>query len=668
MLPRIPAGRANHKRQLTGFLGLNFGEGAQGEAGELRDCRNLSSRAFPALSQRGGRGELAGYAAPSALYSWNGLVAVDGTDLKLDGQPVATVAPGEKQFAVVGTKLCVFPDKIYLDLTNREVKPLEASVTSRAGETATFTTAALTITSPEILGTLEVLLIDYYLEYDNPFQNTYIHNYIRQYTSVSWDDGTKTWTLTGGGKARAWTDAAVGKYVMLQKAAIPTSYVLNRQTEKTTNNGVVTVAAPFLDNNDQGVYAKILSVTRTSEGEEEGKHNKYTYYTKMTLEIHDANYANGTLTKVFSVGTPVTVTGAEAAENNIVRKPIVALTDTTITFSDGTFTAGTQTGQLTVSRVFPDLDYVCESQNRLWGVSRAENTVYASALGDPTNFYLFEGSALDSYAAAVGSEGDFTGICKYDRSVLCFKENTLHRVYGDFPAEFSVAERPMFGVKEGAAGTLVNIGSVLYYLGRDGVYAFAGNTPALVSAAFGEKRFTRGQAGAVDTFYTLSAKEAGGGWGLFVYDTRKGLWLREDDTFALSFATVDGKLHFVQGREAQDDVYGDAVVLAQAADSAEAVPWMAELAPFTEGVMARKSPSKLVLRCELGEGAWMMAELSCDNEPWRRVFTSAGTNAPTLTIPIMPRRCDSYRVRLSGEGACVIRCAERIFRVGNEGR
>ncbi|HWQ51345.1 MAG TPA: hypothetical protein VN369_06010 [Terriglobales bacterium] len=764
MLPKIPAGRAKTKRQLTGFLGLNLREGASGEAGELADCLNLSSGAFPALSQRGGRAQLAGYTAPSALYGWNGLVAVDGTELKIDGEAVATVAPGEKQFAVVNTKLCIFPDKVYLDLTNHELKPLEASISSLSGTTATFTTSSLTVNTPENLGTITAYITDFYYNYNYP--NRYEYDYIRQYTSVSWDNDTKTWTLLGGGKVRAYSEAEVGKYIMLKKTDIPKSYVVNVQSEEYWSASPVEITVPFADNNDRGIYAKIIGIAKTEEREGHDEYTKYRYQIALTLEIHDASFVSETLTNIFSAGNLVSIAGADIPANNVVKKALLGVTDTTLTFSDGTFTADTQSRQLTISRTFPDLDYVCESQNRLWGVSKADNTIYASALGDPTNFYLFEGTSLDSYTSAVGSEGVFTGICKYDRSVLCFKENTLHRVYGDFPAEYSTTERPMFGVKEGAAGTLVNIGSVLYYLGRDGVYAFAGNTPSLVSGAFGEKRFSRGRAGAVDTFYCLSAKEAGGGWGLYVLDTRKGLWLREDDTFALSFATVDGRLHFVKGHEARVDTDtagiapetgeafawtedgaqadftftgatgpqlfdnmavvsvigadadgtprafdaaftgtnaegqglwtltyhgagdgavhavqgvvmaytlsteegGDAVIQAQAAGSAEAVLWMAEFAPFTEGTLARKSPSRLALRCELGEGAWMMAELSCDNEPFRQVFTSAGKAAPTLTVPIMPRRCDSYRVRLSGEGACVIRCAERVFRIGSEER
>ena len=782
MLPTVPTGRTKTKRQMINFLGLHYGEGA-GD-GEFNETKNLSARKFPALTARGGRMQQGSYTAPSAVYGWNGLVAVDGTDLKIDGETVATVTPGEKQFAVVNTKLCVFPDKIYVDLKNNEVMPMEASVTSTEASTSTFTTSSLTIHVPEIFAQATATLVSTKDNYFDYRPTLYYHKYIRQYTTVSWNDAAKTWTLTGGGEVKAWEYATVGKYLMLKKSSVPGSYVVNRKTVKELANDEGSwVTEPFADNNDEGIYAKILSITKNTYSEVDNNSTFTRNVLEMTLEIHDSNYANGTLTKLFSVGCPVTITGADVAANNVEGKTLIGITGTTLTFADDTFLEDTQENQITVSRVLPDLDYVCESQNRLWGVSNTKENrvwnadtksfdtflsrvIYASALGDPTNFYLYEGTTLDSFAVVVGSEGDFTAICKYDRSVLCFKENTLHRIYGDYPAEYAITERPLFGVAEGAAGSLTNIGSVLYYLGRDGVYVFSGNTPTLISGAFGEKRFTRAYAGAVGPLYYLSAKEADGEWGLYVYDTRKGIWLREDDTFATSFATVDGSLYFTSAHEARTDTLtatvtpasgeaftwtegstaadvtfenaigppqydnmtvvsvtgtdsggtarafdaaftgtneagdglwtltyhgtgdsaahsvtgvvmtyalavaegGDALNKCDAADSDEAVEWSAEFAPFDEGTLYSKSPSKLVLRCYLASDAWIMAEISCDNEPWRRIFTSAGRGEPTLTIPIAPRRCDSYRVRLSGQGDCIVRSIERVFRVNSEWR
>src|SRR5699024_8677059 len=115
---------------------------------------------------------------------------------------------------------------------------------------------------------------------------------------------------------------------------------------------------------------------------------------------------------------------------------IQAITKDSITFSNGDFTAGNEAGTVKITRELPELDYICEKDNRLWGVSSAERTIYASALGDPSNFFTFDGLDTDSYAAAVGSEGNFTGLCKYGNTVLAWKERTLHKILGSNPSDF----------------------------------------------------------------------------------------------------------------------------------------------------------------------------------------------------------------------------------------
>ena len=70
---------------------------------------------------------------------------------------------------------------------------------------------------------------------------------------------------------------------------------------------------------------------------------------------------------------------------------------------------GEQEAAVTVSRSVPDMDFITESENRIWGCSSANHEVYACKLGDPKNWNSFLGIASDSYALTIGSSGDFTG-------------------------------------------------------------------------------------------------------------------------------------------------------------------------------------------------------------------------------------------------------------------
>jgi len=109
------------------------------------------------------------------------------------------------------------------------------------------------------------------------------------------------------------------------------------------------------------------------------------------------------------------------------------VTETGVTWksADGTVTENdAAAAPVKVERRVPELDFVTEQGNRVWGCSRKENTIYACALGDPTNWYSYQGIAADSYAVSVGSDGAFTGAASCLGYLLFFKENCIHKLYG----------------------------------------------------------------------------------------------------------------------------------------------------------------------------------------------------------------------------------------------
>ena len=114
----------------------------------------------------------------------------------------------------------------------------------------------------------------------------------------------------------------------------------------------------------------------------------------------------------------------------------------------------TEESGVKIVRVVPDMDYVCEFNNRLWGCSSKNHEIYASKLGDPTNWNSFQGTAADSYAVSVGSDGDFTGVISQQGYVVFFKENYIHTIYGTKPSNFSLDTVEARGVMEGCSASL----------------------------------------------------------------------------------------------------------------------------------------------------------------------------------------------------------------------
>lgn len=353
----------------------------------------------------------------------------------------------------------------------------------------------------------------------------------------------------------------------------------------------------------------------------------------------------------FAVGQAVKISGSSLSNN--LTLVLRGVSEDTLTFSDNSFATGTEEGTVTVAREIPDFDCVCESGNRLWGA--AGSTIYASALGDPLTFYNYEGLSTDAYAVAVGTDGDFTACAAYSSNVLFFKETVLHKVLGAMPSEYRIYDYTIPGVQAGSQKSLVTINETLYYKGVEGVYAYSGATPALISPNFGVRRFSGAVAGTDGVRYYISMKE-GDVWSLFVYDPLYNIWLREDATHATDFALLDTKLHFLSG----GGVY-------QITDTAqESLPWMCEFYPIDDTIYGKRGYSKLWLKLELAEDAYVQVEISEDGAPWRQAGIWYHEQRQSVIIPIFPGRCDSFRLRLRGEGRCVLKNMVREYDVGSE--
>lgn len=682
MLPYLDSRSGKKKQQTVSFGGLNLTQGAK--EGELKNSKNLTSDQYPCLAVRRPHATYAEYNNPTALATWDGLIAVDGASLIYKGEVVGQVSEGEKQFAVVNTKICIFPDKKYLDLANKKFGYLEDSYTSPEGGVHSF-------------GTNYVILAEYpiFASQQEPKHCTYSFGssggsfsrmdvLVKVYDSLSFDSDTKEWTgineremrfpnLAGGPSADGTIDEnCVGKCIKLQKSSVSGAYAIN--TKRVMQTGENIDVTDYTEDNDEGFYAVITGF----RGEIESSLGNYViFYNYISYHVTRASEVNGRkLSEIFKVGDRVTITGGDIEGN---RKELIKITHiddeaNKLTF-DTTFTPGSSSSLLTVTRPVPDFDFVCESKNRLFGVcNKTQNmiwnaakeeyetvesrVIYASALGDPTHFYDYDGLSTDSYAVAVASEGDFTGICPYSDDVLIWKENMLYKLMGDYPAEYALYAYNMAGVQKGCHKSMKIINEVLYYKGVEGVYAYAGNTPVLISYNLGLGGYSKAVAGQKESKYYISMQDKSGAWGLYVYDTLRRIWLKEADAHVIDFAYQDNVLYYL-------DADKKAVIAAESG-SDEKVEWTAELVEFNEVVLNKKLYTKLFLRVEMAAGSTLKVEVAVDDGPFKQVFLTRAEGHKTFTMPIVPRRCDRFRVRLSGAGFCMVKSMLREYKAVSE--
>lgn len=333
---------------------------------------------------------------------------------------------------------------------------------------------------------------------------------------------------------------------------------------------------------------------------------------------------------------------------------------------DGTHS---QTGGLVITRDCPDMDYVTESDNRIWGCryglvdGETVNEIYACKLGDPKNWRAYAGLSTDSYAVSVGSDGKFTGAATHLGYPLFFKENCIHKIYGSLPESYQVNTTMCRGVQDGAWRSLAIVNEVLYYQSRTDICAYDGSLPAGVSDELGGVKYTLGAAGADGAVYYISMRDAAGGWHMFTYDTEKAMWHREDATRALCFANVRGDLMYIDA-----DTRALMNASGRSGEPEDKVTWSAE-----SGIMGYEYPysqylSRFNIRARLGEGATLTMSLEYDSEGgWIEMGTYAGTAAVrTVNIPVIPRRCDHLRLKLSGAGDVKIYSISRILEGGSD--
>ena len=379
----------------------------------------------------------------------------------------------------------------------------------------------------------------------------------------------------------------------------------------------------------------------------------------VCTKVSAANIGRG-----FSAGDGVTLSGCGSSEVNGLHV-LQAVGNDWLVVPALCRTLDSQTAVVTALRTVPDMDFVVEQGNRLWGCKygivggEAVNEIYACKLGDFRNWNSFAGLSTDSYAAARGSDGPFTGAAACMGGVVFFKENCMERIYPAAGGGHQIVTVPCSGVRRGAERTVAVSDGVVYYLGNDGVYAFDGSMPVCVSRALGDKRYIGGVGGGESGRYWLAAKEAAGTTELLVYDTQRKLWHRQDTVEVMDFVRQDGVMLLLCRDGRLLDTAGEV------GTKETNVVWSAE-----SGDLGLYTPEhKYLARLKLEEGAVVKAFVRYDNgETWEQVGTVTGTAEQTrgAVMQLRPRRCGHLRLKLMGLGRCRVYSAAAVYEKGSD--
>ncbi len=583
--------RNRYKKSIINFGGINKTNNFTD--GEMEDAASVSHRLFPALTQRRKSTLVFECESPSAaIFADKECIATSGA-LYYDRKKVADLSEGEKTLAVLGKKIFVFPDKLYYDLLTNEVGDLRGYASSQ-GAKVTFTGNAITFPT---MHTEEVRSVVKELFPKNMKIVTFESATAREGEVVFGNPSLKDISLLKAGSIH---------------------------TERCGENE----------------YRIVQSVTYSETAE------TYT----VESEVVTVKNLMKDVFRFLRAGDVVEIEGCIDKPENNKSVVIVSKEGNTLTFAEETFVSCTESGFVSIQRKIPDFTCLCSYENRLWGCEK--NVIYASALGDGTNFFKYNGLSTDSFTVESNSAGDFTACTVYTNGCLFFKENACYRLFGTRPSNFQLSRAFENGILSGDEKSIVNIGGRLIYKGNGGIYSYYGGAPQRISDKLGEITLSGASAGTDGKCYFLTA-DTENGREEFVWDSEKNLWSKSGIKNTASYLFTGSELYRLRenGIEKMDD------------ECDENALWSITLRPFDEGYYKTKNYSRIHISAELFSGAYITTEIRKDGGVWECVNTSYGDEKRYINIPCVVKGCHEVQLRLSGKGKSIINSIVREFSV-----
>lgn len=312
------------------------------------------------------------------------------------------------------------------------------------------------------------------------------------------------------------------------------------------------------------------------------------------------------------------------------------------------FAPGNSTG--TVKKAMPDITRACVANNRVFGVDGGGELVYASKLGDFTNWNVFEGLSTDSWYAQVGTEGDFTGIAALGTGVVLFKKNYLYEIFGTTPQNFTIPKQIGVGCLD--ARSVCEAAGSLFFLSRDGFYLYNGGTPNRISDKLNQA-YTAAVSGCDGRKVFVYATTMAGEQEQLVYDLERQNWYLQDvQEGTVGFLAYNGRFYLAAGG-GMYDVAGEGCCES----------WYAVSKEFTDDTFEHKGVINVYFRFQCQEGAWARVYRRRNREVFE-LCGSIARESGVLRVPVRIRKGDSYQFKIIGSGDVRIEAMETVISVG----
>ena len=323
---------------------------------------------------------------------------------------------------------------------------------------------------------------------------------------------------------------------------------------------------------------------------------------------------------------------------------------------------------LSVERLVPDMAFITECNNRLWGCSKDGHEIYCCKLGDVKNWNCCMGISTDSWTVTIGSDGKFTGAVTYLGYPIFFKEDCLIKVSISSSGGHQTRETRCRGVQKGSERSLAILNETLFYKSTTSVCAYNGSLPVSISDSLGEVRYYDAVAGTIGNRYYISMKDGKDDYHMFAYDQKTGLWCKEDNTEALYFCRHKDDLYYIdEADNAMKSIKGTLPYDVDEKKPEGPFQWFAESGNIGYSSPDNKYVARINIRIALEFGTNVDFYLQYDSSGnWEHKFNMSGKGTKTFTVPVIPKRCDHFKYKIVGKGGCKIFSITKTLEQGSD--
>lgn len=604
------------RKQITTFKGLNRQPVIYD--GEFTECLNVDSSTTPVLTVRQGRSVVADTkGTPQGMVSANGELyyIVSGKMYKLgQTEPLCTLeykAPsgdmiplseGVKQMVEMHDRILIFPDKMYFNLSDNTANTLQYADTWKEYK-------------------LEFAVdVDPFLSQQKSIRTENCYWFLDFPYTVDGNTETFSLTLVTTILSTGWQFNAGDYFIYDTLSGKVQFYKDGEKLGDETGNKYFKINEICLDDTYDSLKEDCLG----------------------TGDMAYTSYVHGQIINAFHLPT----------------RDYFIYIGTDYVLEDGTAPYETKYEYVAYPNNggVPDLDYICLHNNRIVGVK--DNTIYVSSLGNAmgiddtgnagwTWFIDDDGNIADmgSYAVDVASDGPFTGVCSWNNRVIALKERMHYELYGDYPSNFTLTNVSKIGTI--ANSSMREVSSAVFYVNRNGVWAYSGGTEQMVSKPLAQG-FTNAVCGTDGIRYYLSNNN-----NLYVFNTGNGYWTEED-------LSIFGEGQYISNFcDVNDVLYAQSStgeIICINPDVSEDVPeWSFTITNDTISSFDNKVISELKIKVKSLFAQTIKLEVSIDGQPYEEVDSAVFDNLRKVqTLKCGIKKGNDFKLRLSGIGKCYI--------------